>query len=151
MTDVNNNPRYLHCIFADDVRQEASGKQIVVGMYQGGMTVQGKLPVSLPQIHVMASLHIPALESLESLNFTVLLANSVIASVDVPVDAFPPDNQDPGNNKGFIMQAVIGVTPFLVNGSGMMEVQALINGKETLKGNALTIRHTPEAGEPTPE
>lgn len=142
---MSNNPRYLHCIFADDIRQEASGKQIVVGMYQGGMSVRGRLPVKLPKLQVLALLHIPRTESVTSLKLTVLMNSANIAEIDAPHIALPARDQVPPDRMGYILQVAIELVPFTVEGSGKLQVHALINGSETLEGNTLHITHEPDS------
>jgi len=148
---MSNNLRYLHCIFADDIRQEVSGKQIVVGMYQGGMSVRGPLPANLPKLQVMALLNIPRTDSVASLKLTVLMNTTVMAEIDVPRQALPNRDQTPPDLKGHILQIAIELVPFAVEGSGKLQVHALINGSEILEGNTLHITHEPDSpSEPTP-
>jgi len=136
---MTNNPLYLHCIFADDIRQEASGKQIVVGMYQGGMNINHPLPVNLPQLYVMALLHIPHGEPLESLKVTVRWNEKTLAELEMPADSLPTASHTSPDHTGSIIQLVIELVPFLVDSSGKLQVQALINGEQTLEGNTLHV------------
>lgn len=142
---MSNTPRYLHCIFADDIRQEISGKQTVVGMYQGGMTVHGPLPVNLPKFQVMALLRIPNTEPVTSLKLTVLMNTAVIAEIEVPRQALPDRDLALPDQKGYIFQIAIELVPLSIEGSGKLQVHALINGEDTLEGNPLHITHQPDS------
>lgn len=39
-----------HTIFCDDIRQEVSGKLILIGVYQGIMLIHGAFPITLPRL-----------------------------------------------------------------------------------------------------
>lgn len=41
--------------FCDDIRDEASGKQMFIGVYSGEMTIWGKPPINLPQLCILIS------------------------------------------------------------------------------------------------
>ncbi|MCW2242773.1 hypothetical protein [Azospirillum canadense] len=50
---VTSQPRYAHTIFCDDVRQEITGKHIIIGVYSSEMSIFGTPPITLPRLLIL--------------------------------------------------------------------------------------------------
>lgn len=142
---MNTRARYLHCIYADDVRQEASGKMLIVGMYPGDMQV-GKLPATLPQLAVIATLSMPreadtSPESLRSLKLVLSYDDKELVAIDAPVEVLPASQAPPDTDAiGYMVQMVVQVAPLVLETEAKIRVSAIINGSETLAGNSLKVK-----------
>lgn len=133
------NTRYLHCIYADDVRQEVNNKLIIVGMYMGGMHVS-QMPTVLPQLCVIADLHVPKDQLMTSLKLTLSFGGKDIIAVDAPESQLPKieDFKDP-ESQAMMVQMVVQVAPFKIDGPSKLRVTALINGEQKVHGNSLNV------------
>lgn len=136
---------YLHCIYTDDVRQEVSGKMMIIGMYTGDMQVS-KLPATLPQLAIIATLNVPRdsdipPESMRSLKLVLTYDDKELISIDAPVEVLPPA-QGPldADAVGFMVQMVVQVSPFAIEKESKLRTSVIINGTETLVGNSLKVK-----------
>lgn len=136
---MTNASRYLHCIYADDVRQENNGKVFIVGMYMGGMHVS-ELPAHVPHLFVVATLHSPRGDEIRSLKLTLSYGGKELASVDAPAEAVAKFQQfDDPESTAVMIQIVINVAPFAFETEGRLKAVATINGTEIVAGNPLKI------------
>ena len=139
-----SKPAYLHCLYAEDVRQEVSGQLSVVGMFQGGLRVS-EAPTRLPKLAVIANLfvtHKPA-----SVRLEVYQDDKVLQTVQPPPEFIQAVQAEPdtGLEEGYHMQFVVGFTDFAVPFAARLRVRAIVD-EETIDGNALVI----QVGEETP-
>lgn len=148
-----SNSYSLFCLFADDVRVEVSGKQIVIGMYQGGMNISGKLPATLPQFNILAHLLVPPnADPIEHLQIIVEHAGKVLIDVAPPVSELKANIEaahDQTAMDSHVLQLSVGLLPFFVEQAGKLTVKAIVNRELQVQGNSLTIRHGPVPGAPT--
>lgn len=75
--------RYLHCLYAEDVRPEVSGSFSIIGAFQGGLQLP-TLPATLPKLAVIATLSFAAEDTFKTLRIEVLLADTVLQSIGLP-------------------------------------------------------------------
>ena len=134
--------RYLHCIYADDVRQEINNKLMIVGMYQGGMQVM-EIPSQLPHLFVVALLHSPVEEKISSLKLTLTWDGKELITTIPPSAIIEQtyESQEP-DSTGVIFQLVLAITPFLIDKEARLRVFATINESEEVFGNSLKISLT---------
>lgn len=145
--DEMSNAYTLFCVFADDVRLEANGKQFVIGMYQGGMNFASNLPATLPQFHILAHLLVPpTAERIEKLQILVEHAGKTLIDVTPPIEelrANLEEHRDEATGDPHVLQMSLGLVPFHVERVGKLTVKAIINHGIVAQGNSLTIRHGP--------
>lgn len=81
-------PRHLETIFCDDVRTEASGKRIYIGVYGSHLLVD-EFPARLQQLCIVVTAVTPVDEPFEKLIFRVTERDDspVLYEVEVPVNA----------------------------------------------------------------
>lgn len=135
---------FLFVEYADDVRQEVEGKTTIVGMYRGGMTVQGELPQQIPRLVSIANLMVPATLLVEKLEFHVVWNSRVLQKLVVPANLLQQagdqiETGEDAKNFGFTFQAVAIMQPFEVKEPGKLQMVALLNG-EKIPGNVLQVR-----------
>ena len=139
-----------HTIFCDDVRQEASGKQTLVGTYGTSMLVS-EFPAMLPQICCVISYR-EAPEATGKVAIRVIHEinddETVMAEIlyDIPEGSKPPAEME----GPFIMRTgsfLVQISPFAIEGPGLLKVRAFRDDDEIRLG-ALKISHAPP---PQPE
>jgi hypothetical protein len=131
----------LLCQYADDVRQEATGKGILIGLYQGNMNVSGTLPVTLPQLVVIANFIIgPSAMPISHLKVTIHQDDKVLFDWESPNPVFGEAGPNADGEDPKILQLNAVLRPFAIEREGRLSVMAVINGKHSLRGNSLSIR-----------
>lgn len=138
----------IFCMYADDVRREETGKTIMIGVYQGGMNIAGKLPIQLPQLfvvtHLIAS---PIAPPITALKIGLYYNDQPIIELDPPLSDFAPPHQDQEPSDNTVLQVTVGLQPFNIDKSGRLVPKVLINSNIELTGNALTIRQTEQSSQ----
>lgn len=139
---MNNQP-FLYCTYADDVRQESNGKQMLIGVYQGGLIVASPFPTHLNQIYVIANLFIANPSELQSVYFKVDYNGQELITFN--------DDESRGLVEGFkqsgvpkngaFIQAVFQIQPLALPAEGHLNVKATINDELILTGNSLQVTH----------
>lgn len=81
---------YGFTIFCDDIRQEASGKFLFIGVYRGSLIVKGAFPALLPTFAVAVSYLERPGESADPVSVSVYLPGeeTPVAATSLPVDEF---------------------------------------------------------------
>lgn len=132
----------LFCQYADDVRQETTGKSILIGLYQGDMNVSGPLPVTLPQLVVIAHFIVGAdAPPISQFKVSIHQGSKLLFEGEPPQPAFSQEGASAQAGDPKILQLTFVLGAFAVEREERLSVSAVINGKHTLKGNPLHIRH----------
>ena len=146
-----NNPRYLHCLYAEDVRPEASGSFSIVGVFQGGIQLPA-VPSTLPKLAVVATLSFAESDSLKKLRVEVLFNDRVLQTIELPPEFIEASLRDAKTYKtgrrGFFMQLLISIVGIQIEEVGQIFTRAYVND-EIWNGNGLEIIQATQA--PTPE
>jgi hypothetical protein len=134
-------------IFCDDVRLEATGKQIYIGVYTGEMFIQPAFPVTLPTFSIVMRFHERYGESSDDLVFRVYVPGVVdplftsTASRD-QINAVPqPDNPDsefPHTELGIIAT----FSNLMIREPGLIKAR-VVRGEEEINIGALRVRLNP--------
>jgi hypothetical protein len=134
-----DNPPYLFCIYAEDVRQEITGQISIIGMFQGGLRVPS-VPVHLPKLVIIANLRVPSEKAPAAVKLEVHRDGEVLQTIEPPPEFLQSviKQNDTGLDEGYVMQFVIGFASFPVPVGGRLEVRATIDGM-VLQGNSLEI------------
>ena len=86
MTTENNHlGRFLHVLFADDIRQEVGGKVTIVGIYQSKM-IFPSFPVVVPKLAVVMTAVTPINSPFEKLKFLVFKDDEPLQSFEVDAE-----------------------------------------------------------------
>lgn len=143
--------RNIFCLFSDDIRQEVNGKVSLIGMYQGGMNIGGKLPVVLPKLAICAYINTPVDQPFKEVSIDLMLNDQVLQNVSPPEQSVQ-DMQDStpqySDSRMISLLMVLVLQPFNLTEEGRLFVRAKLDGK-VLEGNALRIRVAPPIPEPT--
>lgn len=132
--------RYLHCLYAEDVRQEQSGQTTIVGVFQGGLKLR-EMPGALAKFTVLATLYLPGNEVPASVSLEILINGKVINTIEAPINLIATELRgQPGHRQveGRSLQLVIGFANFPISEPGKIEARATVDG-ELIKGNPLIV------------
>jgi len=133
---------YLHCLFAEDVRQEVNGQKTIVGVYQGGLKVPS-LPTILPKFAIHADLFIPIDMLCSDVALKLYMNDALLQSFDVPsgtlVGARESVVAKVADATGYGVQLVLMMQPFEVRQTGRVRLRAVIDGQKEVYGNALFV------------
>lgn len=136
--------RYLHCMYAEDVRPESSGSFSVIGAFQGGIQLP-TIPTTLPKLAVIASLSFAAQDTFKALRIEVLLADKVLQSIELPQEFIAASLQTAKSQaeevgaRGFFVQMMISIVGLQIEAPGRICTRAYVDG-ETWEGNGLTLK-----------
>ena len=136
--------RYASTIFCDDVRVEASGKILVVGMYGAGLFVQ-QYPAAIPFLHLMVTGSTPEDDPFKKLTIRVYLGQEVVSELELEeppseVDPQPIEDALPGEPTTRVQrfQALIRLQPLVIEKEATLRVRVYTE-RETLQAGALKI------------
>ncbi len=136
-----DNPRYLHTLYCDDIRQEVNGKAIHIGVYGGVMQItvdeadlkkQGG--ITIPKLCLVSTLNTPVTKPMGKIDFSIKLNGETITSFPVEMPSLPDDS----TIRYQTCNAVNTVSLFL-RGDSELHVTARI-GKQEIDGPSLMIR-----------
>lgn len=134
----------IFSIFSDDVRQEMDGKVSLIGVYQGGMNVNGVPPVGLPKLVVSTYILLPPDQRLESMSMQLTFGDQVLQDMQLTQsqlkEAAASAKSVPGIQELGI-NAVVVLQPFVIARNGVLQVKGVLDG-ENLIGNGLSINFT---------
>jgi hypothetical protein len=132
---------YLHCTFAEDIRQEASGQKTIVGAYQGGVKVVG-FPAQISRLAVFADLVLPMESSYKEFWLELRLEDELLQRIQpeemLLVQAHSAALARPfgkAPKRGYGVQFVFLMNNLTVSTPGLMRLVAVLDGQE-LYGNA---------------
>jgi hypothetical protein len=135
---------YGYTIFCDDIRQEADGKLLFIGVYSGPMIVHVPFPVTLPTFAMSIALlqrrsgfvpnlglriflpgdadDIPSVQA----EMSEVTEGSVASATSAVVDALHPDAQVREEDTYITMLAHMKFTQFVIKQPGVVKVRALV-------------------------
>ena len=136
--------RYLHCLYAEDVRPEVAGTFSIIGALQGGIQLT-QFPTTLRKLAIVATLSFAPKDTLSSLRLEVLMDDKVLQTIDPPHDFLeksqhPPAEQD---DRGFFIQLLVSIFNFDIDKPGRIETRAYVDGV-LWQGNGLQIIEAPQ-------
>lgn len=141
--------RWANTIFCDDIRQEVSGKMLVVGMYGESLVVPA-FPVTLPTLCAVITIATPVKQPFKQLAVRLHLDDGLIAEMIVqggdlgqvaelsPLDqqAEPVDTEDAA--RVWKSRMVVNLSPFMIEKPGLLRVR-IESESEIIPGGALRI------------
>jgi len=138
---------YLHCQYADDLRQEVGNKITIVGVYSNNLVVPGTFPATLPKLAAMCSLFLPHPVVAKRILVNASYDGLLLQELDLPTETMEnlrhlsltertTDSQGMGITFGFVFQ------PLALEKEGKLRIVATVDGTE-IKGNALAVTAMP--------
>jgi hypothetical protein len=145
-------------IFCDDIRQEVTGKRMLIGVYGTDLVVP-QFPVTLPQLCVETAIRVPREDRLEALSMNIYLNATLVGRAELtsdfladfyaravdlpaPLDLPRPDGELPEPTMRAQMTAVLRNIECTGPAVLRVHVQA---GSDVLRAGALSIRDVTEA------
>lgn len=147
---INPNLPSGFVIFCDDVRQEVTGKQTLVGVYSGQMVITGNLPVTLPQICAVTTFRLAPPSEPVAATIRVFKSGQDDPLFEIKVDmpaakpsdfASPPD-PDPDCLKFLQMTLTAQLQGVAITEACTLKVRAFV-GEDEIRLGALQILITP--------
>lgn len=141
--------RYLHCMYAEDVRPEASGTFSIIGAFQGGIQLP-TLPATLPKLAVIAALSFTAQDHFKTVRIEVLLNDKVLQTIEPPPEFLQQSLQgakahaEESGGLGSFLQLMITIVGVQIDEPGRISTRAYVDG-ELWNGNGLIIKAPPPA------
>lgn len=135
--------RYLFCQYCDDVRREADGKLIYIGVYQGGMRINAPLPATLPTFRIVCNAWTPVERPFRRVSVRVTLAGKELLASDVPQDlvenmiALTEAKRD-AKHPGALLNLTLAMQNVEIAAPGRLDV-VLTTEEGELRGNGLDI------------
>jgi len=152
MIDEAQPDVFGYTIFCDDIRQEVTGKLILIGVYQGLMTVHGTFPVTLPRLSFSFSLSqkkelfspnialrifvpgdsddAPSIEARMVEDTEGAVKKSVLSMIDSP---------ESGSNY-LTVRSNLAFENFVLTGEGLIVVRIDVNSKRYLLGSLRIVQ-----------
>lgn len=133
-----------HSIFCDDVRNEANGKQILIGVYNADMLVDS-FPILLPNFSIVIRYQERKNESDLPVKFVVTVPNphdEKIFEVDVPREAFvhpDPPSWDVEEQPLITLNLNPSFAGFMLLHTGRIKVRAY-RGDDEIRLGTLRVR-----------
>lgn len=134
---------HLYCIYAEDIRNEASGQITIIGWFANGAIQFPPIgALTLQRFGVQCALELPPTMALESLKCDILLGEQVLQTIALPPEAIQGfmadrDHQlasDP-HLRGFMVNVTLQLINFAVPRPGSLQVRATVNGEPILSNS----------------
>ena len=154
-----------YTVFCDDIRQEANGKLIFIGVYpHEAMLVQGKFPLTLPRICFSILVAQKISSFLPTVGIQIFVpgdssdAPSIVAEAGETVDGVVQDMADMNSNSFGIPEsertyikifANMQFENFLLKEEGLIKVRADVGGKRYKIGSLRVTKSPVPSDSPT--
>lgn len=148
----------LVCIFAENIRNEASGQCTIIGTYLGrAIQFPTVGDLTLQNFAVQCILEVPLDLQLESINCELMLGETTLQTVSLPAEAIAAFTKDRAAQiardpqlRAFMITIALQLGNFVVPQPGFFRVRVQV-GQETIWSNALEFAAAPAAnpGDPT--
>lgn len=134
---------YLHVIFCDDVRPEASGKMLYIGVY-GGELIAPAFPLLLPKLAVVAYYAFPFGDqpdggTSKAQSISLMLDGEELLELAQFGEAATPPPVEEGS-RGHLMTFMMGMAPFQLPRPGRLRVMIKRDDGIELLSNSLICR-----------
>ncbi len=136
-----SNSFSVFCLYADDVRQEVSGKSTYVGTYMGELIASvPAVPSQLPRLVVSIFVNIPKDRDFQRSDIEVLWDDHPIQTVAVTKEqlAATSNTATTDDNNGRVINAVMVMEPMVLPGNGRIGVRVKLDD-EVVMGNGLKV------------
>lgn len=136
---MKKNIRLIDWMICDDIRQEANGKRMFIGVYDEIITV-AVIPVMIPQLIFYSKWDITA-EHIKKFEFKMVQPSG--KAIGPIVSELPPPSPE---SKGRRAVVQIGLSPFNIEASGEYRIEAIINDVDynTIASFKVTLLSPPQ-------
>lgn len=128
---------YIHCMYAEDVRQETDGRFSVIGVFAGGLKVVSA-PTQIPKLAVIADVFIPQGVLPKNIKVEVLRDNEVLQTIQPGTELFNA-LENTKDMQGMFFQVVVGFVGFPIEAPTSLQARAVIDDL-VLESNHLKIQ-----------
>lgn len=136
---------FVNTIYCDDVRQEVSGKQSFMGVYNSDMLLPS-FPVTLPKLCVQVSIRFPIDTAAKKAVVRITNGDETMAEIPIPEGELQKmskailENDESPSEVIFLGVAVhLQFTPLQLNQRTKIRTYAVVDDVE-IKGNSLVVR-----------
>jgi|GEM_PF-907529 len=143
---------YGYTIFCDDIRQEANGKLIYVGVYTSEMIIYGASPMLLPTFVAATTYRERPGESNAPVKIKMFVPGSDDAATefDLPVAVMRSTQfgaETEGEDRIYSAIIPIRISPLLLHQDGLIKIRAY-RGDDEIRLGALLVRFQAPPGNP---
>lgn len=142
-----------YSIFCDDIRQEASGKLFIIGMYTGELILKNETPATLTKFAILINYRERRGESNDPVRLVIFVPgdekNSPTYSMELPIQEERDKEPDPafaGEDLFVSATTNVIIAPFRIEQEGWIRVRAH-RGKNEYKLGSLRVRQDPPVAE----
>ncbi|MBR6000159.1 MAG: hypothetical protein IK089_02765 [Oxalobacter sp.] len=136
-----SNPRYMHTLYCDDIRQEANGKAIYIGVYGNTMNItvdeaafKENNGVVVPRLCLVTQLNSPASEPMKKIDFSINLDGEAVSQFSAEMPPLPEDQ-----SIRYQTCNIVNTISLTLRTSSRLSVTAKI-GDQEIEGPGLAIR-----------
>jgi hypothetical protein len=134
-----NAERFLLGLYCDDIRNEVGNKLTLVGCYDADLLLN-MFPTILPKFAVYARAYTPAGKPFQKLILRLRQNEDLLGELEFPAAQLAADvATDRPNSRWAIIQAVMFISPLLIQSSGFLCLEAETE-EGLLLGSKLVIR-----------
>jgi hypothetical protein len=153
MTVIAPTTPYGYTIFCDDLRQEANGKLIYIGVYTADMIIYGAPPMLLPTFVAATTYRERPGESDAPVKIKMFLPGNDDAAVelDLPVASMRSaqfTHETAGEDRMHSVLIPIRTVPLMVRQGGLIKIRAY-RGDDEIRLGALTVKFQAQPGNPS--
>ncbi|WP_302409613.1 DUF6941 family protein [Comamonas kerstersii] len=139
----SSKSRYLHVLYAEDLRIEQNGTHSIIGVYPGGLKAQS-FPVTLPKLAVLATLVCPSDDHFDSMSIEIVLGDKVMHRVSPPKEFLLNSQQESRiraekTNGDMAIELLMTFVAPKISQPGFITTRAIIDSTEVIEGNQLLI------------
>ena len=136
-----DNPRYIHTLYCDDIRQETNGKAIYVGVYGNAMNItvdeaalKENNGIVVPKLCLVTTVCSPAAEPMEKIGFSINLDGEAVSRFSAEMPPLPEDS-----TIRYQTCSIVNTISLTLRRSGRLSVTAKV-GEQEIEGPGLLIR-----------
>ena len=143
-------PRSVITLFCDDVREEKSGMDTLVGVHPDNINVPS-FPFSFPKMAIYTRINLDVADSPGDIPIFISVPNQddvLLSTLDTETitNGQTKSKKDGSPMVGLISRAI--ATNFIVPAPGQVKITVKIKGKKYV-GGVLNLKLNPESGSPT--
>lgn len=140
--------RRMWAIFCDEVRQEANGKLIIIGVY-GDVLFVPAFPFSLSRLCVIVSVETPATQPFEELRVIVSRGDDVLGEIVIPKEGLANPQESagldlsPAKDHYLQLKTVFNFEGVSFEAPSVLRARAVCENGEELRAMSLSVLKAP--------
>lgn len=128
---------YVHCVYAEDIRQEATGQCTIVGAHQSVLKLDS-VPATLPKLAIHADLIVPNSELPANANVWLKFNDEIIQDLSIPLEILRESHKSHENLDSLSIRIALVAMPFEVKSAGKIWLEVRY-GADVFRSNELTF------------